>query len=446
MPLGRATTLAIASVATTALTTTTALASGYAISQQSASALGNALAGSIAGAEDLTYGFFNPAAFARHDGVQAATVGTLIAPHAASENAIGTTAAGTSAGGGSGGGDVTPDQIVPAFYGLVPLGEDLRLGLSITVPWGLETDYDRGWAGRYHALNTRLVTANINPVLAWRVTDRLQIGGGLQVQYASGELSEAIDFGTIGAGVPGAQPGAMDGSAEMEADDWGVGFNLGLLFEPTDRLRLGLAYRSRVRHELDGDVAFDLGTSGMGAAIAGASGGFVDGGARTTVVTPDTLGFGVHYEVTPAWAVMAEATWTNWSVFDDLTIGFDNPAQPDSITTTDWNDSWFFALGATWRPAPVWTLRAGVAFDQSPVPDRTRNPRIPDADRQWLSLGVGYEPAPGIALEAAYTHLFMDKARIDLDQALPGNALRGDLSGEVESRAELLSLQLRLSF
>src|SRR5690606_21486577 len=112
----------------------------------------------------------------------------------------------TPTGGGSGGSDLTPDSVAPAFYGLLPVADDVRLGLSVTVPWGLETDYSEGWAGRYHALNTRLMTVNLNPVLAWRVTDRLQIGAGLQAQYADGELSEAIDFGSIGASAsfPGA--------------------------------------------------------------------------------------------------------------------------------------------------------------------------------------------------------------------------------------------------
>jgi len=448
MPSVRLVALAGVSAATITLIVTDARASGYEIQQHSASALGNALAGGIAGAEDITYGFFNPAAFARHDGAQAALVGTLIAPHADPRRAAGTTAAGTPTGGGSGGSDLTPDSVAPAFYGLLPVADDVRLGLSVTVPWGLETDYSEGWAGRYHALNTRLMTVNLNPVLAWRVTDRLQIGAGLQAQYADGELSEAIDFGSIGASAsfPGATPGAMDGAAEVEADDWAFGFNLGILLEPIDRLRLGLAYRSRVKHELEGDARFDLDAAGIGATLSAATGAFVNTGARAELVTPDSVSMGAHYELAPDWAVMAQAKWTNWSVFDDLTIEFDNPIQDDSITTMDWRDTWFFAVGTTWRPAPAWTLRAGAAYDESPVPDRTRNPRIPDADRYWLSLGLGYQPTPGIALDLAYTHFFMDEAEIDLSQTLPGNAARGSLTGEVHSQVDILSLQLRLSF
>lgn len=448
MPPGRAAALASLSAAMLISTAAGALAAGYAIRQQSASALGNALAGGVAGAEDITYGFFNPAAFARQDGQQAAIVGTLIAPTANPQEAVATTAAGTPAGGGTGGRDATPDTVLPTLYGLLPLGEDFRLGLAVTAPWGLETDYDTGWAGRYHALNTRLLTANINPVLAWRATDRLQIGAGLQVQYIDGRMSQAIDFGSIGAlfGVPGAVPGAMDGSTEVEANDWGLGYNLGLLFEPTDRLRLGIAYRSRIRHHLDGDARFKLDSAGVGAALSGATGGFVDGGAHTTLVTPDRLGLGLQYALTPGWDVMAQAEWTNWSVFDDLTIQFDNPAQPDSVTTMDWKDSWFFAVGTTWRPAPAWALRAGGAYDESPVPDRTRNPSIPDSDRYWITFGLGYQPAPGIAIDAAYAHFFMDEAEIDLSQTLPGNTFRGGLSGRVDSQADIFSVQLRLSF
>jgi long-chain fatty acid transport protein len=130
---------------------------------------------------------------------------------------------------------------------------------------------------------------------------------------------------------------------------------------------------------------------------------------------------------------MGEVAWTNWSRFDDLTIKFDNPAQDDNVTIEDWDDSWFFALGATYRPTPKWAIKAGVAYDMSPIPDDTRTPRIPGEDRYWISAGVTYTPLDWLSLTAGYTHVFMPSASIDLLASDFGNEARGNLSGDYEN-------------
>ena len=114
--------------------------------------------------------------------------------------------------------------------------------------------------------------------------------------------------------------------------------------------------------------------------------------SRRILTTPETASFGVYHDISPEWAVMGEAAWTRWSCFRDLTIKFHNPVQPNSVTEEDWRDTWFFAVGLTWRPDERWTVRGGAAFDQDPNRNRTRNPRLPTDDRYWLSLGVGYRP------------------------------------------------------
>jgi long-chain fatty acid transport protein len=213
------------------------------------------------------------------------------------------------------------------------VGERVRLGLAVTTPFGLATDYPDGWVGRYHAVDTELRTYNINPAVAVRVTDWLSFGAGLQAQYADGELTNAVDFGTIGAGapgggIPGAVPGTQDGFARLTGDDWAFGYNAGVLAEPVAGTRLGVAYRSEIEHRLEGDVDFTSDSAGIAATLRALSGAFADSDAHLDVTTPATLSFGVHQEVGAKVAVMAEATWTDWSTFEDLIVEFENPDQP----------------------------------------------------------------------------------------------------------------------
>ena len=143
---------------------------------------------------------------------------------------------------------------------------------------------------------------------------------------------------------------------------------------------------------------------------------------------------------------MAEAQWTDWSVFDQLTIKFDNPAQPDSVTEEEWEDVWFFSLGTTYCATDAVTLRAGLAYDQSPVKGDYRTPRIPDQDRYWLSLGGGWQATDWLNLDAAFTYIFLEDSKVNLAATDTGNEARGNLSAEYESYIILLGLSARLRF
>ena len=170
--------------------------------------------------------------------------------------------------------------------------------------------------------------------------------------------------------------------------------------------------------------------------------------AKAKVNLPDTVAFGATLDVTDELAVMGQVEWWNWSRFDELRVKFDNAAQPDNITEEDWEDSWFFALGTTYKPKQVegLTLRLGVAYDESPVPERTRTPRIPDEDRYWIAAGIGYTPLPWLTLDLGYTHIFVRDADIDLKASDPGNEFRGDLSGKYESRIDIIAFQATARF
>lgn len=430
-----------------------ALASGYALREQSTTALGNAFAGATAGADDLSYMFFNPAGLTRQSGSQVVVAVSAILPELQIRDARSSTWIGVPIGGSDHGHDVGQDAFVPVFYGLLDLQREfgleanVKLGLGLNVPFALQTTYSDGWVGRYYALDSEIQTVNINPAVAWEVVDGVSVAVGLQVQYMDARLTNAVDFGSIGQAfrVPFAIPTQQDGVAKVSGDDVGYGFNLGALYEPWAGTRIGVAYRSAIHQSLHGDADFRLDSAGVGRLLA-TRGLFQDGGANADVTTPEMVSFGAYHELSAEWAMMGEVAWTRWSRFHDLTINFDNPAQPSSVTENAWKDTWFVALGATWKPDDTWALRVGTAFDQDPNSSGRRTPRIPTDDRYWLSFGVGYRPLPNMSFDFGYTHLFLNDTSINLSADQPGNQFRGNLSGQADGSADILSLQLRWAF
>jgi long-chain fatty acid transport protein len=295
-------------------------------------------------------------------------------------------------------------------------------------------------------LESKLLTVNTVPSLAYQVTPDLALSGGVQVQYAKGTLSNAIDFGTIGAvnGVQFAVPTLQDGNAEFNADDWGLGFVLGALWSASPDVTLGASYRSEVHHKLEGDVDFVMDTAGVGSIVSGLSGAFVASDASTRLTTPDVVSLGVAVELTSSLTAMGEAGYTWWNAFDELRIKFTNPLQPDVVQTYDWKDAWFVSAGLKYRPDDQWTLRAGVAFDQSPTKDATRDPRIPDADRTWLAFSVRYDLDATTSLDVGYGHLFIPDEPIALNAAAPENLARGNLAGTTDSAVDVVTIALTL--
>jgi long-chain fatty acid transport protein len=450
MPSARSTTstslLVLTSVA--AALPSAAQAAGYALKEQSSDAQANAFAGATAAAQDVSYMFFNPAALSRVDGAEANATLSYIMPKAEFKDGAATTVLGTPIPGTANAGDIGEDALVPAAYVASALAPGLTFGLGVNVPFGLTTENEQGWIGRYHALDSTLETININPALSFEAGDWLAVGFGLQIQRVDTRLTNAIDFGTIGAaaGIPTAVPTQQDGQITLKADDWGVGFNLGALISPTASTRFGIAYRSEIDHEAKGDADFRLDDAGTGATLSAVTGAFVDTGVLAEVTTPATLSLGAYHELTPQFALMAELAWTEWSEFDELRIQFDNPAQADNVTEENWEDTFFVALGATWRPLPNLALRGGVAYDESPVPDEFRTPRLPDADRYWLSGGVNFDPVPWLGLSASYTHIIMDDGDLDLTVAGTDNTFRGNLSGTYENEIDIVTVGATLRF
>jgi len=431
-----------------------AYSAGFALIEQSASGLGNAYAGGAAVAEDATTVFFNPAGLTRIKGQQAVLGAHLIVPQAEFSNEGSTHVTGQPLSGGDGG-DGGKAGVAPIFYYASQLGNGWAVGLGVNAPFGLATEYDDGWVGRYHALRSEVKTVNINPSVAYRLNDHLSLGAGVSAQYFQAELSNAIDFGTIAfqqsGGLLGV-PQGMDGTAELEADSWGFGYNLGALYEFDENSRVGLAYRSQVRQDLEGDADFIVPSSVSSLPIVGpgVAATFADTDVSGDLVLPESVSLSGYHSIGSKWAVMADVTWTNWSRFDELRIKFDQNANgitlSDSVTTEDWEDSWRYSVGVAYNPSENWLLRAGAAYDVEPIPDTEhRTPRIPGDDRIWAAFGVGYRLNDRFSFDIGYAHLFVDDPEIDKDPN-GEDAPRGGLKGTYDASVDIVGVQVAYNF
>jgi long-chain fatty acid transport protein len=394
--------------------------------------------------------FFNGAALARQKGSQVASVGTYMLSRAQFGDGEATTAGGNDIEGRGGGRNGGGRNVVPALYALWDLSDRFAVGavdvgIGVNAPFGFETEYQEGWIGRYYALQSRIKSFALNPVVSFEPVPGFALAVGAQAQYIDAKLTNAIDFGTIGAfnDVAGAVPTAQDGFSEVSGAAWGFGYTAGLLLEPWPGTRIGAAYRSDISHDLEGDARVRLDSDGIGAALGAAAGTTA---AKADLTTPEVVSFGLYHEIDSAWAVMAEANWTRWSRLRVLRMKFDGASQPNQVIEEDWRDTWFLALGCSYRPSQEWTFRSGVGYDQSPSRHRTRTPATPINNGILLSFGAGYAVSDALEFTFGYSHYFIDSARIDLRAEAPGNAARGNLSGSSENAVDTLSLQLRWKF
>ncbi|MCK2185363.1 OmpP1/FadL family transporter [Halomonas getboli] len=429
---------AAVALASAALVSAQASATGFQVREQSAKTLANAFANTAAGAEDVSFMAYNPAAIGNIDGSQVAggvsyIDATFELHDADASNVLGAPyTAGASGEGGEG-------AAVPSFAAKTQLNERWDLGLAIYSPYGLATKYDEDWIGRYHAVETELETIDIQPTLNYRATDRLNLAVGLRAQYADATLSNMVDT-SLQSPAPYTPSGEYDALAEVTGDDWGYGYTLGALYQATERTRLGISYRSEIDLTLDGDVRFSSDNPAVDATVDA-----MNQGGSADLTTPANLNLGVYHQLTDRLALMANAEWTEWSSFDELVVEFEDGS--NSTTTENWDDTWAFSVGANYALNQQWTLRGGLGIDQTPVPSAEyRTPRVPDADRRWASLGATWMPTPELGITAGYLHIFGDDVDIDQDGSKPENASRGNLSGEYEVEADVFALSVDYRF
>ena len=438
-----------------------ASAAFFQIAEQSASGMGNAFAGGAAVAEDASTVWYNPAGMTRIAGPQLIIGGSYIHPSFTADVKSASTALGFPIAGG--GGNAGQDAFVPNLYATYPLSKRLSLGAAVNAPFGLVTDYDDGWAGRYHALRSDIKTVNINLAAAFKLDDTLSVGLGVNHQNIDAELTQAVDFATLcniaavlpspvpntcGASGGFVQPGnPNDGSAKVTAKGDAWGYNLGILTQ-VGPARVGFAYRSQIKYKLDGNFDITAPANVPNALLTNPNFLLVDSAAHTDVTLPSTLSLSGVLETQGPWTLMADVTRTNWSVLPELRIKFDS-GQADQVVTLNLKDAYRYSVGATYRVSDALVLRTGVALDRSPVTSPAdRTPRLPDSDRRWLSVGAGLRASKSVNLDFAYTYVRLADSSVQKTAGGAGseNFSRGNLSANYTGSVQIVSAQIRWAF
>ncbi len=405
------------------MASTSVQAAGFALIEQSASGMGNAFAGAAATAEDASTIFFNPAGMTYIDGMQAVGALHLIKPNAEFKDR------GSIAGAGKPLGDEGPNAgdlaFVPNFYLMTELSPSIKIGVGVNAPFGLKTEYDDEWLGRFQANKSEVKTININPSIAFKVNERLSLGFGVSAMRAEATLTRSVNFGPFG-----------EGSVKVKGDDWGYGFNLGAIYQVTSDTRVGVAYRSKVKQRLEGKAKFKA-PAALPAAFTPANGDIKAG-----IDLPESFSVSLFSRVNSKWDVMADATLTRWSRFEELRIVRDSGALL-TLTPENWENTMRYSIGASYRYSDKLKLRVGAAYDEEAIKEEFRTARIPGNDRKWVALGASYIASPMSTFDIGYTHLFLSDAEIDDNQLATGN---GRITGDFEGSVDIVSLQYTHNF
>lgn len=430
-------------------------AAGFALIENGASGLGNAYAGASAVAEDASTTYFNPAGLSKLEGQQYILAGHYISTKAdfsnnASTNAAGGVLSGANADGGK-------DSFVPSFFYAKKLNDKWAYGFGITVPFGLGTEYDENWVGRYHAVKSEIQTLNINPSASYKVNDKFSVGFGVNVQRIEATLSNKINSVATCSAIASAANcdavgltlsaanfanAAFDSSQSLTGDDWSWGWNFGLLYDVDKSTSLGVSYRSHVAHTLEGNVDFTVNANLQALLDASSSTFLSDSAISAGLTVPESLSVSLSHNINDKWQILADVTWTKWERYDKLTVDFANPVQPNSTSTPNYQNQLRYSIGTSFKADSNKTYRMGLALDESAVRNADiRTARSPGNDRLWLAFGFGYQTSDTMGFDIGYTHLFIDDTSINNTQAG-----KGTLTGTYDASVDILSAQLNWKY
>ncbi len=392
--------------------TSTTMAGGFGIATQNGSGTGNAFAGGAAVAEDASTVWYNPAGMTALPGTtNFAVAAQILRPSFKFENNGSTLPIGTGEGGD--GGDWT---YIPQGFVTHKLSDKWSVGAAFNTPFGLKTAYDAGWRGQSIALTSQVKTYNLNGSVAYKINDMFSVGAGVNYQKAEIKFNSQIAIGFV----------------EPNLSDSAVGYNFGVLFQPTTSTRIGAHYRTAINYQATGTLTAPVLLGGSSSATAG-------------LTTPDTASVSVFHALAPQWDIMGDVTWTGWSHVKQLTVvrtsGALTGAAPVSLTF-NWRDTWRTSLGANYKPNATWKFRAGVAYDKTPTNDVDRTARLPDQDRTWLAFGAQMKVSKAGTVDVGYAHEFVKNASVN--NVAPVTGLR--LIGQFKNQVDILSLQYSHSF
>lgn len=414
----------------------TALGAGFQNNESNVSHLGTAFSGTTASCYDASTAFLNPAGITCLNKHQLMAAGTFVYGDFDYKHLSGTSPAPLSTAMTAATDDANDNpgvpSVIPAFHYTKPLTDRLGFGFSVTAPFGLATEYDTDAIQRYLATLSQISTVDLNPSVAFKFNDHFSIGGGVSAQYADAKLRSVSNVGT------------GDFETRLAANDWGYGWNLGLLAKfNEDKTRVGLSYRSKIKHELEGKAKFKAVTVDPPASPL-----FVTQDINGVVTLPETVTGSLFQSLTPKFELLMDVAFTNWSRFKELRINFPDTGLPDTSVPENFQDTWRYSLGGNYHVNDNWSIKAGYMYDESPVRDADRTSRLPDSDRHLAAVGLQYKTnSDKFIFDVGYAYILFEKdARVTEGAALlagtttPSNATTA-IDGKYDGHAHLFGVQ-----
>lgn len=416
-------------------------AGGFAIREQSTYFQGTVFAGAAAGGPSLSSMFWNPATMTQHAGwltkemAATAVIGnSTITPSAAANPGL--PGGALLALGGSG--NISEDAVIPASYTVYRPNDRVAIGIMTNAPYGLATTANYNWAGMFYGRNSEVFSFNVTPQIAYQINNWIAVGVGVQIQYFSIELDQAM---------PGT--GLFATNLKLQGDGIGVGFTAGVTITPSPWTSIGIGYRSAIEQEVEGQAArpaFTTLVGGVPVTFPNATAAI-----KANVPLPQSVSVGVRQRVSEAFTLMGTVEWTEWSRLSTVPITTSAtplvlPGFPGALPF-QWDDGWFVSVGAEYQWSPAWAVRAGLGFERSPVNDQVRAARLPDNDRVWVGAGLTYNWNDRLALELGYTHIFVEDAPVNITPGNPSfNPALGTFVGTGETSVDIISVGFRYRF
>ena len=380
------------------LASTQLFASGFALNEQSISGMGTGFAGRSSSADDASTIAGNPAGMSRIKREQVTGGVAFIDAHTDISDAS------SRPNGGTNKGDMVPFMGVPMGYYVKPIDDHWAFGIGVYAPFGLVTDYENGFAGRYFGSKSEVKIVTLQPTVSYAFNDKVSIGFGPTINRIDGTLESNLS-------ITQSQP---DGKVKIEGDDTALGYNIGVLVQATDSTRVGLTYHSKVKYKLDGNTKVNYNVLGL---IGQNPNQKYD--ASLDLTTPESVDFSVTHQLDDKWTLYAGSTWTRWSRLKEITV--ENKGVPAVLngqfgTITEeqnWHDTWAHAIGASYQLNKQWVLRTGLSVDQAPTNNVDRSPRIPTGDRKIFSVGAGWSPTDDLTIDLAYSYLREESVKVN---------------------------------
>jgi long-chain fatty acid transport protein len=444
-----------------------ALGAAFALQENSGSAIGNAFAGGAAAAEDVSTLWSNPAGISRLGAPQVASAVHLVMPSFKFRD-DGSLPAMFQPLGGTGG-DAGGLNVIPNLYAAMPINSQFSVGLGVNAPFGLVTEYDDNWLGRFQGIKSDIKTINVNPALSWRVSNTFAVGVGVNWQRIDAELTSRVNYsaalaqaaGQAAAGglipatlvptIVGLTPG-LESKVKVEGDDNAWGWNIGLLWDATPATRVGAHYRSSIKYNVAANVTFDQPelpavppavAPVVGQLAAGVNAALANGGVTAKIELPDVANLSVFHQLNNRWDLMADVQFTRWSTFKELRFVRTN-GMLLSNTPENFDDAWRISVGATYHWSDAWSFRGGLAWDQSPVNTADRTPRLPDGDRVWIAVGAQYRFSRNLTADGGFVYIPVQSP--DIAQNAASTAANGLIKGHYDANVTILSAQLTYTF